>query len=59
MLRGPESNADIPYRFIQPDLGNEGASFFGMAEAPVPAKDSAEYFVAEVSILLTALSIGC
>lgn len=50
MLGKAESNADIPYRFVQSDLGNEGASFFGMAEAPVPVKDSAEYLVAEVSI---------
>lgn len=33
------------YRFVQTDLGNSGAAFFGMKEATTPAEDSVKGLV--------------
>ncbi|KAI4242029.1 MAG: hypothetical protein L6R40_004256 [Gallowayella cf. fulva] len=40
---------------VQTDMGNTGARLFGMAEAPVPTKDSVAGCVAQVCLLLVVM----
>ena len=35
-------------RFVQSDMGNAGARFFGLPQAFVPVKDAAKFMVSQV-----------
>lgn len=38
------------FRFVQTDMGNAGAKFVGMAEAPITLDDATAFIVAQVSL---------